>query len=80
MLQRALSWLRDKLASKTCDILLTVLAAGPVPEHIAFVMDGNRRYARKNNKSVQDGHSDGFAALRRVGITLALGLFLIFPT
>ncbi|KAF8815806.1 Di-trans-poly-cis-decaprenylcistransferase [Phlegmacium glaucopus] len=29
-------------------------------------MDGNRRYARKNHKEIQQGHSDGFIALRRV--------------
>ena len=48
------------------DFLLNVLASGPIPRHVAFVMDGNRRYARKNHKKVQQGHSDGFAALRRV--------------
>ncbi|KAH6887313.1 dehydrodolichyl diphosphate synthetase [Coprinopsis sp. MPI-PUGE-AT-0042] len=48
------------------DFILNVLASGPIPRHVAFVMDGNRRYARRNHKKVQQGHSDGFVALRRV--------------
>jgi ditrans,polycis-polyprenyl diphosphate synthase len=63
---QALSWLRGKLERKFQDILLTILAAGPIPKHVAFVMDGNRRYARRNNKNVQQGHSDGFDALKKV--------------
>jgi len=47
-------------------ILLSVLAAGPVPQHIGFVMDGNRRYARMHQKRVQEGHYDGFHALHSI--------------
>jgi ditrans,polycis-polyprenyl diphosphate synthase len=54
------------LAGQAQDFVLNVLAAGPIPRHVAFVMDGNRRYARQNQKRVQDGHADGFVALRRV--------------
>jgi len=43
-----------------------VLRAGPIPQHVAFVMDGNRRYARINNVKLIQGHIDGFVALRRV--------------
>jgi undecaprenyl pyrophosphate synthase len=66
-------WLRGKLQ----DILLTILAAGPLPKHVAFIMDGNRRYARKNNKNVQEGHLDGFDALKRVYIR---SLLCVSPT
>jgi ditrans,polycis-polyprenyl diphosphate synthase len=65
-IRKALCWLHSKLASRLQDILLTILSAGPIPNHVAFVMDGNRRYARRNNKNVQQGHSDGFVALKRV--------------
>lgn len=40
-----------------------VLSAGPVPNHIAFIMDGNRRYAKKRNMAEGDGHKAGFSAL-----------------
>jgi undecaprenyl pyrophosphate synthase len=59
-------WLQDTIASNAQNFVLKILAAGPIPKHIAFVMDGNRRYARMNHKEVQQGHSDGFTALRSV--------------
>ena len=59
-------WLQNTIASIVQSFLLKILAAGPIPKHIAFVMDGNRRYARLNHKEVQQGHRDGFTALRRV--------------
>ncbi|KAJ3918360.1 putative undecaprenyl diphosphate synthase-domain-containing protein [Lentinula edodes] len=46
--------------------LLHILAAGSIPRHVGFVMDGNRRYARGKGKLVQEGHGDGYLALRRV--------------
>ncbi|KAI5808079.1 putative undecaprenyl diphosphate synthase-domain-containing protein [Peziza echinospora] len=39
---------------------------GPVPQHVAFVMDGNRRYARKSHLETAEGHSLGFEALARI--------------
>ncbi|VDN41989.1 unnamed protein product [Gongylonema pulchrum] len=43
------------------------LALGPIPRHIAFIMDGNRRYARKQKcSSFVDGHLKGFAQLMSV--------------
>ncbi|KAF8967372.1 Decaprenyl diphosphate synthase-like protein, partial [Flammula alnicola] len=54
------------LITKARNLLLKVLASGPILQHVAFVMDGNRRYARMNHKAVQQGHSDGFIALRRM--------------
>ena len=51
-------------------LLLSVLAAGPIPQHVAFVMDGNRRYARMNSMQVKQGHIEGFAALRKVSVRM----------
>jgi len=56
----------DSLSSAFRRGLIKVLAAGPVPQHIAFVMDGNRRYARQRNVAINQGHTDGFNALRQV--------------
>ncbi|KAI6231417.1 Alkyl transferase [Aphelenchoides besseyi] len=39
----------------------------PIPRHVAFIMDGNRRYARAHQlNSVVDGHAKGFDQLIRV--------------
>lgn len=47
-------------------LLLYTLSLGPVPRHIAFVMDGNRRWARTSSQSVHQGHLTGFATLKTV--------------
>ena len=65
LLQCAL-WLRDNAIDRIRRVLLGILKAGPIPHHVAFIMDGNRRYAREKGVKVIEGHSDGFVALRRV--------------
>lgn len=47
-------------------LLLHVLSAGPIPRHVAFEMDGNRRFARLTGRRAVDGHSDGFHTLKQV--------------
>ncbi|KAI3939027.1 hypothetical protein MKW92_029314 [Papaver armeniacum] len=43
--------------------VFAVLSVGPIPTHIAFIMDGNRRFARKHNLKDGSGHRAGFLAL-----------------
>ena len=45
------------------DLLIGALRQGPVPEHIAMVMDGNRRFARSKQIEVVEGHNLGFEAM-----------------
>lgn len=36
--------------------VIKVMKQGHVPQHIAFIMDGNRRYAKNINKQTLSGH------------------------
>ncbi|KAI5859130.1 putative undecaprenyl diphosphate synthase-domain-containing protein [Tricharina praecox] len=48
------------------ELFIHSVRQGPVPQHIAFVMDGNRRFARKNHIETAEGHNMGFEALAKV--------------
>lgn len=46
--------------------LFRVLSMGPIPNHFAFIMDGNRRYAKKKKMEEKSGHRAGFSALMSI--------------
>lgn len=48
------------------ELLIGALKQGPVPQHVAFVMDGNRRYAKNHKIESLEGHHLGFEALAKV--------------
>lgn len=67
-MQRLLAWLSSfeyfvKLQQVFQNIMINVVAVGPVPRHVSFIMDGNRRYAKKMGMPLKKGHEAG-------GITL----------
>lgn len=43
-----------------------MLKIGPIPEHVGFIMDGNRRFAREKSMKTIEGHSQGFNKLAEV--------------
>lgn len=43
--------------------MLAVLSYGPTPQHLSFIMDGNRRYAKRLGQPVKEGHKAGGAKL-----------------
>lgn len=45
--------------------LISILNKGYIPEHIAFIMDGNRRFATEKNQKKTKGHELGFESLKR---------------
>ena len=42
-----------------------ILAAGPLPKHVAFVMDGNRRFADRVRMPIGAGHQQGYSKVLR---------------
>ena len=62
-----LLWLPRQLLIPTCRwFAINTLRAGPVPTHVAFIMDGNRRFAKKRHVAKLAGHSAGFDKLKQV--------------
>ena len=48
------------------EMLIGSVRQGPIPQHVAFVMDGNRRFARSHKIETVEGHNLGFEALAKV--------------
>ena len=47
-----------------------VVKMGKIPKHIAVIMDGNRRYAKKENITRKEGHTAGFEKLAQVKLSV----------
>jgi ditrans,polycis-polyprenyl diphosphate synthase len=62
------------------ELLIGALKQGPIPQHVAFEMDGNRRYARSRRMETVEGHHRGFEALARVCLPIAQPLCLSLPS
>lgn len=48
------------------ELLIGTLRQGPIPQHVAFEMDGNRRFAKDHHIETIEGHNMGFEALARI--------------
>lgn len=77
LLSSSVGWIRDQAAAKAEDALISILSAGPIPQHVAFILDGNRRYARSKGIQVKQGHTDGFYTLRKVRPIKALSRYVL---
>lgn len=58
------------------DLTIGALKQGPIPQHVSFEMDGNRRYARSHHMETVEGHHRGFEALARVCLLSVIKLGL----
>ncbi|KAK2518691.1 Dhdds [Columba guinea] len=58
-----MSWIREGELTIIERFCANIIKAGPMPKHVAFIMDGNRRYAQKCHVERQQGHSQGFEKL-----------------
>ncbi|XP_028028591.1 dehydrodolichyl diphosphate synthase complex subunit DHDDS [Bombyx mandarina] len=56
-------WIKENCVSFFQLFCIKVIKTGRVPQHIAFIMDGNRRYAKKNSVDKSTGHHKGFDKL-----------------
>lgn len=60
-----MSWIRDEELKLNWleKFAIKVIKQGPIPHHVAFIMDGNRRWASKLNLKNSEGHKVGFDKL-----------------
>ena len=56
----------ELVLSNVRELVMAAIRQGPVPQHVAFVMDGNRRFAKNHKIEVVEGHNLGFEALAKV--------------
>lgn len=79
---KRMSWIRENQKSRVHDFCVRVLKCGPIPRHVAIIMDGNRRFAQKNNFDRAKGHLLGFDKLAEVRElnSIALTEFLLKVT
>lgn len=61
-----MSWFIDDKRSWTQRLFGNILKNGPLPKHVAIIMDGNRRYAKSRNIKKIEGHISGFEKLVEV--------------
>ncbi|MGL5784743.1 MAG: isoprenyl transferase [Alphaproteobacteria bacterium] len=45
---------------------LSVTSVSPFPQHVAIIMDGNRRWAKNQGLSALEGHRRGASALKKI--------------
>ena len=61
-----MTWIAEPKRSWAEWATIKLLKVGPIPHHIAFIMDGNRRFAKQQEKQTIEGHSEGFRKLTEV--------------
>jgi ditrans,polycis-polyprenyl diphosphate synthase len=44
---------------------IKILKQGKVPKHVAFIMDGNRRFAKSEKRNDLSGHVEGTKTLKK---------------
>lgn len=69
------TWVKEDSVTFFQLFCIRVLKTGRIPQHIAFIMDGNRRYAKKTSVDTKLGHHRGFDKLSE---TLKVLLFVNF--
>jgi ditrans,polycis-polyprenyl diphosphate synthase len=69
------SWIANEILFKAQRCLLSIVATGLVPRHIAFSLDENRRYARRKHKEVKWRHDVGLDTFRKVALELFASFF-----
>lgn len=63
VIESSIPWIRESNLNFIERLAVNVVKVGNVPRHVAFIMDGNRRYATKSHIDKKEGHAKGFEKL-----------------
>lgn len=66
------SWFDQSELSWIESFLFRILRCGTIPNHIAVIMDGNRRYAKREQLNKRIGYSAGFDTITKVSQPIML--------
>ena len=73
-----MSWFKEeRKTSYLRSFCNNVIKCGPMPKHVAIIMDGNRRFAKKVNCERSKGHEKGFEKLTEVSAILKLSYIIL---
>ena len=57
------------------NFILKIIQKGPIPQHIGFIMDGNRRWGFKNRVSIPEAHYKGAKNIENIlKVALKIGI------
>ena len=63
-----MSWVREDERSWVQKIAGNIMKKGPIPKHVGFIMDGNRRFALKSSVPKIEGHLKGYFGFNRIDL------------
>lgn len=70
-----MSWFKEeRKTSYIRTFCNNVMKSGQIPKHVAIIMDGNRRFAKKVNCERSKGHEKGFEKLTEVRYAAISGI------
>ena len=62
-----MAWISEKPLTFFEKLCMNIIKIGQIPNHVAFIMDGNRRFATKYQlDDIKSGHVAGFLRLSEV--------------
>ena len=67
-----MSWFVEDQRTWSQKLFGNMLKNGPLPKHVALIMDGNRRYAQNKKIEKIKGHISGFEKLVEVNLNYQL--------
>ncbi|XP_029164778.1 dehydrodolichyl diphosphate synthase complex subunit DHDDS-like [Nylanderia fulva] len=66
MWKNTMSWIKEHTLNWFQLLVLKIIKTGHMPKHVAFIMDGNRRYAKKQEIPTTEGHKKGSDKLAEI--------------